>query len=171
MIITLVKMLLLRCIETPYYIDHASLYNTRHCIDIMQYICIYFRVQKELGSGNFGCVMQCIYSESPTHQLHVAAKTLKQSCDTVDKIRFLQEAAIMGQFHHKNIVKLYGVVVDETPVNKCTCYETICICEPKTWNRYCCGEDIPFVVAIFFELYEVHALYHFAPQKLLLSDI
>ena len=29
-----------------------------------------------------------------------------------DKIRFLQEAAIMGQFHHSNVLKLLGVVTD-----------------------------------------------------------
>ena len=74
-------------------------------------------MQKELGSGNFGCVMQCIYNESPHHSLSVATKTLKQSCNTIDKIKFLQEAAIMGQFHHKNIVKLHGVVVEGIPVS------------------------------------------------------
>ena len=29
-----------------------------------------------------------------------------------DKLRFIQEAAIMCQFDHKNVVKLYGVVTE-----------------------------------------------------------
>ena len=33
-----------------------------------------------------------------------------------DKVRFLQEAAIMGQFRHPNIVRLYGVVTVHEPV-------------------------------------------------------
>jgi len=32
-----------------------------------------------------------------------------------DKLRFLQEAAIMCQFDHENVIKLYGVVI-EAPV-------------------------------------------------------
>ena len=32
-----------------------------------------------------------------------------------DKLRFLQEAAIMCQFDHQNVIKLHGVVT-ETPV-------------------------------------------------------
>ena len=32
-----------------------------------------------------------------------------------DRLRFLQEAAIMCQFDHENVIKLYGVVT-ETPI-------------------------------------------------------
>ena len=34
-----------------------------------------------------------------------------------EKVRFLQEAAIMGQFSHPNVVKLYGVVTVGEPVS------------------------------------------------------
>ena len=34
-----------------------------------------------------------------------------------EKVRFLQEAAIMGQFSQPNVVKLYGVVTVEEPVS------------------------------------------------------
>ena len=30
-----------------------------------------------------------------------------------DKLRFLQEAAIMCQFDHQNVIKLHGVVTEE----------------------------------------------------------
>ena len=33
-----------------------------------------------------------------------------------DRVKFLQEAAIMGQFHHPNIIKILGVVI-EKPVS------------------------------------------------------
>ena len=47
----------------------------------------------------------------------VAIKTLKSKSSTMDVIKFLQEAAIMGQFHHPNIVKLHGVVTVGEPVS------------------------------------------------------
>ena len=42
--------------------------------------------------------------------IEVAVKTIKQTSDTEDKIKFLQEAAIMAQFKHPNVITLYGVV-------------------------------------------------------------
>lgn len=46
----------------------------------------------------------------------VAVKTLKANT-TSTIIKFLQEAAIMGQFHHNNIIQLYGVVTSGDPVS------------------------------------------------------
>ena len=37
-------------------------------------------------------------------------KTLKRGSSEEDTVKFLQEAAIMGQFRHPNIVQLHGVV-------------------------------------------------------------
>ena len=51
-----------------------------------------------------------------TSQL-VAVKTLNKGVGEADKVKFLQEAAIMGQFRHPNVVKLYGVVTEEEPVS------------------------------------------------------
>ena len=42
--------------------------------------------------------------------VEVAIKTLKRGSSEEDTVRFLQEAAIMGQFRHPNIVELLGVV-------------------------------------------------------------
>ena len=44
-------------------------------------------------------------------------KTLKPNILEEDKIKFLQEAAIMGQFLHPNVVKLHGVVTVGEPVS------------------------------------------------------
>ena len=42
----------------------------------------------------------------------VAVKTMEGGASEGDRIKFLQEAAIMGQFHHPNIIKIVGVVID-----------------------------------------------------------
>ena len=44
-------------------------------------------------------------------------KTLKEGAGEGDKVKFLQEAAIMGQFSHPNVVKLYGVVTERKSVS------------------------------------------------------
>ena len=53
------------------------------------------------------------WKPSPTKEVEVAIKTLNDESTTKDRVRFLQEAAIMCQFDHENVVKLYGVVTDE----------------------------------------------------------
>ena len=52
---------------------------------------------------------------SPTGDVEVAVKMLNTNASDKDKLRFLQEAAIMCQFDHQNVIKLHGVVT-ETPV-------------------------------------------------------
>ena len=54
---------------------------------------------------------------SPSECLAVAVKTLRAEASEEEKVKFLQEAAIMGQFHHPNIVKLHGVVTVGEPVS------------------------------------------------------
>ena len=49
--------------------------------------------------------------------VEVAVKTLKRGSSKEDTVRFLQEAAIMGQFRHPNIVQLLGVVTLSEPVS------------------------------------------------------
>ena len=50
-------------------------------------------------------------------RMEVAIKTLKEGASQEDKVKFLQEAAIMGQFSHPNIVQLYGVVMEGETVS------------------------------------------------------
>lgn len=46
----------------------------------------------------------------------VAVKTLKEGSGEEDKVKFLREATIMGQFNHPNVVKLHGIVIENEPV-------------------------------------------------------
>ena len=71
-----------------------------------------------LGAGQFGTVHkgEWVASEGG-EKIEVAVKTLKEGVCGEDKVKFLQEAAIMGQFSHPNVVKLYGVVTEGEPVS------------------------------------------------------
>ena len=54
---------------------------------------------------------------SSNGRYEVAIKTLNpSSTKPEDKIKFLQEAAIMVQFKHPNVIQLYGIVTDGEPV-------------------------------------------------------
>ena len=80
------------------------------------------RLTKLLGAGQFGKVHQGEWKLATSeNKVEVAAKTLKEGADEEDKVKFLQEAAIMGQFSHPNVVKLYGVVTEGEPVSLLFC--------------------------------------------------
>ena len=70
-----------------------------------------------LGRGHFGVVFKGEWVMAPGAEgggkLDVAVKTLKHGVAVKDRIKLLQEAAIIGQFSHPNVVKLHGVVTGE----------------------------------------------------------
>ena len=71
-----------------------------------------------LGSGQFGTVHKGEWlATEGGEKIEVAVKTLKEGADKGDKVKFLQEAAIMGQFSHPNVVKLHGIVTEGERVN------------------------------------------------------
>jgi len=74
---------------------------------------VHHRVEEELGSGEFGIVARAMWKPSSRKKIEVAVKTLNADVSTKDRVRFLQEAAIMCQFNHMNVVKLHGVVTDK----------------------------------------------------------
>ena len=61
-----------------------------------------------LGSGEFGVVAHALLHENT----EVAVKILYNKSNVKDRLRFLQEAAIMCQFDHQNVIKLHGVVTE-----------------------------------------------------------
>eukprot|EP00117_Sycon_ciliatum_P002892 scpid98207/ scgid7920/ Insulin receptor-related protein; IR-related receptor; Insulin receptor-related protein alpha chain; Insulin receptor-related protein beta chain len=69
---------------------------------------------KELGSGEFGTVVEGVLNMNE-RSIPVAVKILnKNNADA--KKSLLQEAALMGQFNHINVVRLVGVVTRADPV-------------------------------------------------------
>lgn len=49
--------------------------------------------------------------------VQVAVKVVKTEAEEVQRVKLLQEAAIMGQFAHPNVVRLHGVVTVGDPVS------------------------------------------------------
>ena len=78
-------------------------------------IFYYYRETDIIGSGEFGNVSRAIwihdfnYSQK-AYEEEVAIKTLKEGASEDEKVKFLQEAAIMGQFNHPNIIIILGLV-------------------------------------------------------------
>jgi hypothetical protein len=67
--------------------------------------------QQVIGSGQFGAVHSGLLNTTSGFT-KCAIKTLHEGHTPEDKVKFLQEAAIVGQFNHPQIVKLFGVVMD-----------------------------------------------------------
>ena len=63
----------------------------------------------KIGEGAFSTVSKGSWNIAGV-SYDVAIKSLIKSSSEIDKIKLLQEAAIMGQFQHPNIVKLFGVI-------------------------------------------------------------
>jgi len=72
-------------------------------------------VLNSIGSGHFGSVSKGVWFNGCS-SVDVAIKTLKGK-DEQERLKLLQEAAIMGQFAHKNVVRLHGVVTVGEPVS------------------------------------------------------
>ena len=77
-----------------------------------------------LGSGQFGSVEQGVWKRHGTKPVDVALKSLNNKSSEEEKVKFLQEAAIMGQFRHPNVISLHGVMSRGKPVgfNYCAWY-------------------------------------------------
>ncbi|XP_055421831.1 tyrosine-protein kinase Fer isoform X6 [Bubalus kerabau] len=65
-----------------------------------------------LGKGNFGEVFKGVLKDKTA----VAVKTCKEDLPQELKIKFLQEAKILKQYDHPNIVKLIGVCTQRQPI-------------------------------------------------------
>ena len=82
------------------------------CCTSISYLCNINRFLEELGTGEFGVVTHGKWTSSPNQEVEVAIKALNTDASDRDRLRFLQEAAIMCQFDHQNVIKLHGVVTE-----------------------------------------------------------
>lgn len=74
-----------------------------------------------LGRGAFGQVYKGVWyhtvaGSEETVEEEVAVKTMEDSNEE-DRVKFLQEAIIMGQFNHMNIVKILAIMHTEDMVS------------------------------------------------------
>ena len=72
--------------------------------------------KEALGEGEFGSVYRGEW-QSPMGCVEVAVKVSKDGLDPSEKVKLLQEAAVMGQFLHPRVVRLFGVVTLGEPVS------------------------------------------------------
>ncbi|XP_015688161.1 receptor-like serine/threonine-protein kinase ALE2 isoform X2 [Oryza brachyantha] len=77
-----------------------------------------FDDSKVLGEGGFGCVYQGTLEDGT----RVAVKVLKRY-DGQGEREFLAELEMLGRLHHRNLVKLLGICVEENA--RCLVYELI----------------------------------------------
>ena len=73
-----------------------------------------------LGSGQFGEVFHGVW-HCKSGDVAVAVKSLKEDCDDQERVKFLQEAAIMSQFRHLNVVTMHGSIAVGEPVSVFNC--------------------------------------------------
>ena len=71
-----------------------------------------------VGEGGFGCVYQGTLEDGTTG----AVKVLKRF-DGQGEREFLAEVEMLGRLHHRNLVKLLGICVEENA--RCLVYELI----------------------------------------------
>ena len=74
-----------------------------------------YRLLDELGVGEFGVVRRGVWSVGGEER-EVAVKSLADGSTEEKRIQFLQEAAIMGQFKHPNVITLHGVLMEKKTV-------------------------------------------------------
>ena len=76
----------------------------------------YITIEAIIGGGEFGDVCRGRLSIPDRNDMLVAIKTLKHGSSDKERIDFLTEASIMGQFEHPNVIFLQGVVTKANPI-------------------------------------------------------
>lgn len=79
------------------------------------------RLKEYLGSGQFGVVYRALLEltgmESGGGVKEVAVKTMEDGANEEERVKFLQEAAVMGQFSNPYIISIYGILMSTQPVS------------------------------------------------------
>ena len=68
------------------------------------------KMSTKLGEGQFGEVYKAVLKSPTGTSQDVAVQLVKKGAPQEERVKLLQEVAILGQFRHKHIVDLLGVV-------------------------------------------------------------
>ena len=71
----------------------------------------------KLGEGEFGEVYKAVLKTPKRTSQDVAVKVVKKGAPQEERLKLLQEAAILGKFRHNHILHLVGVVTTDEPVS------------------------------------------------------
>ena len=99
-------MLCFNYVKYMYFTDHANFSLASN-----QRMFVFIAFSLWLSLFNF-------FKQGDNTIVPVAVKSLRTDVERDDRIAFLKEAIIMGQFFHRNVVTMFGVVVDCDPVRK-----------------------------------------------------
>ena len=102
------------CVKLCVYVCACVHFVICVCVCVILLFC---RLLKRIGSGQFGTVNKGLWLLPEGQEEVVAVKTVKSGTQDIERLKLLQEAAIMGQFSHQNITKLHGVVTVGDPVS------------------------------------------------------
>jgi hypothetical protein len=72
-------------------------------------------LSEKLGEGQFGEVYKADFKAVEGTSLGVAVKLVKKGSPPEERTKLLQEAATLGQFKHRHVVRLIGVVTTGDP--------------------------------------------------------
>lgn len=76
----------------------------------------FVRFVRHIGSGQFFRMDEGRWKQK-THEIPVSIRTLMVGASEKDKVMFLQEAMLMAQFQHLNVIMLYGMIIEGDTVS------------------------------------------------------
>lgn len=74
------------------------------------------KLNEKLGSGAFADVYAAKWTCKDDTVMEVAVKRLKGVMDKKQRAEFVREAKLMSKLDHQNIVKVFGVALQEEPI-------------------------------------------------------
>ena len=77
----------------------------------------FIRLKELITKGDFVDVNKAIW-KGKERDLDILVKSLVEGAPQDEKIKLLQEAVVMGQFHHPNILQFYGIVDEDSTVSE-----------------------------------------------------
>ena len=75
----------------------------------VEIIFVLSRLLDRLAIGHFGDIHKGDWYGPSNFRKKVAMKMLNQGAVKADRLRMLQEVAMMAQFRHPNLIALYGI--------------------------------------------------------------